>query len=351
MKSLILRHCIVCLLLSLLLASMPLQAARVDDLFQAEVDAAGRGNAARQAALRDALRVVLVRVTGSTRTLGDGAARALLRKPGRFVEQYRFREIPANDGSDKQLRLWVQFDGVALAREVRAAGLPYWGNERPDLLLWLAIDDRGRRYLVSGAEGSEGADAVTHAASERGLPVTLPLMDLEDQREVQFTDVWGGFLDGLEAASRRYRPQVILTGRLDHSGAGGGWRGTWHLLAAGSRQTWDLRGDSMDAAVQRGIGEAAERLAAQYAVAGAGASVRGVLVEGIESVEAYARVYRYLSSLALVDNVDVVRVADGQVQFDLMLNAQDRRLLQLITLGTVLQPVGDAAEWHFRLHR
>ncbi|MGD8615147.1 MAG: DUF2066 domain-containing protein [Gammaproteobacteria bacterium] len=350
MKSLILRHCIACLLL-LTLAWMPLQAARVDDLFQAEVDAAGRDSGARQAALRAALRQVLVRVTGSARTLRQAPAQALLRKPGRFVEQYRFQEIQDTEGGEKQLRLWVQFDSVALTREVRGAGLPYWGSERPDVLLWLAVDDRGQRYIVSEAADSQAAGAVGRAAAERGLPVTLPLMDLEDQREVQFTDVWGGFLGGLEAASQRYRPQVILAGRLDHSGAGGTWRGTWSLVGAGGQQSWSVRGSDLDAAVAQGLAEAAERLATQYAVAGSGASFRRLLVEGIESVEAYARVHRYLNSLTLVDDVQVVRVADGEVQFDLTLSAQERRLLQLITLGSVLQPVGDPPAWRFRLHR
>ena len=40
------------------------------------------------------------------------------------------------------------------------------------------------------------------------------LLDLQDQRAVQFTDVWGGFVGSVESASQRYRPQVILLGKL-----------------------------------------------------------------------------------------------------------------------------------------
>lgn len=348
MKSLILNYCIAGLL-ALLAAAAPVHAVPVGDLFQAEVDAAGRDTAARDAALQRALQEVLVRVTGSARTLQQGGASRLLQQPGRFVEQYRFEEVEG--AADRQLRLWVQFDGVALAREIRAAGLSYWGSERPDVLLWLAVDDRARRYLVSEAADSAGAEAVTRAARLHGLPVTLPLMDLEDQRALQFTDVWGGFLGAVESASQRYRPQVILVGKLDSSGAGGSWRSSWNLLAAGTSQSWSGNAGDMYAAVQQGIARTTEWLADQYAVADARSSVRTLTVEGIRGVEDYARVSGYLASLTPVDRVHVARVTDQEVQFELTLSAQERSLLQVITLGRVLQAAGDPLAWHFRLRR
>lgn len=228
MKPLSVRHCIVCLF-ALLLLTLTAHAARVDDLFQVEVAAAGRDAGSRDAALRQALGQVLLRITGTAESLSEPSLRPLLKNPSRFAQQFRFRDIPAESpGQPEQLRLWVQFDGVALAREVREAGLPYWGIERPDVLLWLAIDDRGRRYLVSDNSGGRVTHTVSQTANRRGLPLTLPLMDLEDQRAVQFTDVWGGFVGTLEAASERYRPQVILVGKLGHSGSSGGWRGSWN---------------------------------------------------------------------------------------------------------------------------
>ena len=200
MRSLIVRNLLL-YLSALLLVALPTQAARVNDLFQVEVAAGGRDAASRDAALGEALRQVLVRVTGSTESLQSPSITPLLKSPSRFAQQFRFREIPQEMvGHEEQLRLWVQFDGVALAREVRKAGLPYWGSERPDVLLWLAIDERGRRYLVSDNSTGGVARAVSQAAYRWALPLTLPLMDLEGQRAVQFTDVWGGFVGTLQAA-------------------------------------------------------------------------------------------------------------------------------------------------------
>src|SRR5690606_41001353 len=117
--------------------------------------------------------------------------------------------------------LWAQFDGVSLSRALRQAGLPDWGTERPDVLVWLAVDDGGDRYLVSESGGQHIAPLVRQAARRRGLPVTLPLLDVEDQRALLFSDVWGGFFGRVETASQRYQPQVILTGKLQRTGAAG----------------------------------------------------------------------------------------------------------------------------------
>lgn len=344
MKSLmILRYCLGCLLGAVLVLPGA-QAARLDDLFEAEVAATGRDSAARDAATQLALQQVLERITGGRGNSQQASAGKLLAQPGRFVEQYHFRESAGASGP--ALTLWVKFDGVTLAREVRELGLPYWGPDRPDTLVWLAVDSQGQRYLVGEAPDSLASRAVLEAGRQHGLPVTLPLLDLEDQRAVDFTDIWGGFLGPVETASQRYRPQVILVGKVGRAGASG-WQANWTLLAAGSSQSWSAYAATLEAAVAGGVGHAAESLAEQYAVVATGQSMRRLVVDGIRGLEDYARVYSYLESLTPVDQVQVVRVSDQEIEFELKLNAQDRALLQLITLGRTLRAADDPLSWRF----
>jgi hypothetical protein len=292
---------------------------------------------------------VLQWLTGSREALPAAAAK-LLEPPGRFVEQYRFNELPASDDQPRRLMLWAQFDGVSLSRELRQAGLPYWGAERPDVLVWLAVDDRGQRYLLSETGAEPAVDAVRQSAQRNGLPLTLPLLDLEDQRALQFTDVWGGFFGRIEAASQRYRPQVILTGKLERDSARGVWRAEWQLVDQGNRQNWSSRADSLGAAVDAGVADAAASLAQRYAVTATQAGVRTLLVQGVRNLDDYARVSSYLTSLSPVDRVDVVGVRDQEVEFNLKLSADERNLQQLLTLGRVLQRSDDPSAWRFQLN-
>jgi len=330
----------------LLLLSLSSHAAQMDGLFQAQVDSAGRDEAAREAAMVVALDEVLLRLTGSRAALQSKAAAGLRASPGRFVEQFRFIE-PAAD-SDAGLQLWVQFDGVSLARELRAAGLPYWGQERPDLLAWLAVDAGGQRYLIS--EGAGGIAQATRAAARRhGLPLTLPLQDLEDQRSVQFTDVWGGFNDAILNASERYRAQVVLTGKLDGS-ATHGWRGDWRMLNGGIWQRWTTHATTLPALIDSGMADAGSRLAQRYAVVAGQEGELGLVVEGVRSLEDFGRLSAYLEGLSLVDKVSVVRVQEEEVEFMLQLGTDQRSLWQLISLGKTLQPLAGENHWRFQLN-
>ena len=349
MKGSILRRVLLCVLC--LLAFVPgVQAARLDALFQADAPAEGRDAPARQAALEQALATVLVRITGDTAVVDSEAGRKLLRKPGRFVAQFRFNEVPAGTPEEgPELRLWAQFDEVALTRALRELGLPYWGRVRPDVLVWLAVDDLGERFLVSDASANPLTESLHRAARQYGLPASLPLLDLQDQRVVTFSDLWGGFLGAVQKASERYRPQVVLVGRLARSG--GAWSGQWSLLGAGARQNWTVRGASAEQLIQAGVAEATGLLASQYAMVASDRTSQQLMVQGIGGLEDYARVQAYLASLSPVETVQVSRVSGDEVQFSLQLNTSEQSLMRLIRLGRVLEPVQSDTDWQFRLAR
>jgi len=345
----------VTLYLVMLAVPLPAGAARLNHLFEAEVATTGRDNAARDAALRIALEEVLVRLTGSRAALQTHAAAGLIGKPGRLVDQFRYIDIPATEDQARQLRLWVQFDGVTLSRELRQAGLPYWGAVRPDILVWLAVDDHGRRYLLSEDSQAEVgqqavATALLQATQRQGLPLTLPLLDLEDRRAVKFTDVWGGFLGTVAAASVRYRPQVLITVRLARASAASEWRADWQLVDGSARQSWHSHTADLKALVDAGVADTAAWLAQRYAVVATREGVRTLVVEDIDNLKDYARVSRYLASLSAVDRVDVSRVDDREIVFRLELSADEHNLLQLIALGRVLQHTGDPVAWRFHLN-
>ncbi len=331
------------LLASLLMASAATLAARVEHLFEAQVAVAGRDGPARDAALADALQEVLVRLTGDRSVLQSPAAAGLLEEPGRFVEQYRFV-----DSGAAGLALWAQFDGVSLARELRLAGLPYWGEERPDVLVWLAVDDRGQRYVAGETDPRPVNTSLRQLGQRYGLPLTLPLMDLEDQRQVDFTDIWGNFFARIQTASQRYRAQAILTVRVERSSVGD-WRAGWQLIDGGSQQAWSSHGESVEAALAAGLADATQWLAQRYALVATTAGSRSLLVEDVRNLDDYARAAAYLASLSSVDRLDVVRVEGHSVAFSLGLNADERSLRRLISLGRTLHPVDDPLTWRFRL--
>jgi hypothetical protein len=325
-------------------------AAAGQDLYTAEVTVSDQTAAVRAAALQSALGEVLVRVAGQNAVLDTEPARAMLKDPSRLVQQYRY--FSGSETPVPQLRLWVRFDGEAIRQSLQQQGLAYWGTERPDTLTWLAVEDRGRRYVVSATDDSDVRRQIETAATGRGVPVLFPLMDLEDQSRVRFSDIWGGFFDNVLTASERYSTSAVLIGRLNRS-ASGGWAARWYLQVAGTPSAWTDSRQQLEELARQGIADAADILASRFAVAPAsGSSDRlSITVSGIDSLADYARTGNYLASLTSVADVQVEQVAASGVRYALQLHGSLQDLTRIITIGTVLEPAPDAIPGSYRLRQ
>ncbi|HET9679273.1 MAG TPA: DUF2066 domain-containing protein, partial [Gammaproteobacteria bacterium] len=261
------------LLFSLMQVSGPANAADAS-LFQASVPVADQSAAARDEALRNALEVVLVRVTGNPLVASSSAAASLLDNAAHYAGSYHYEQrIPASVQTQAQvgelaaepepvLHLSASFDPAALERAVRQAGLPYWG-ERPETLVWLAVEE-GRQLVGDANTGiaAKAHDALLQAARARGITLIFPLLDTQDRQLVSYTDVWAGFNDRVLAASERYGTDTVLVGKLYQTG--NGWQAQWQLLddTGSATSQWQSLSGPLASVMAGGINPLADAYAA-----------------------------------------------------------------------------------------
>ncbi len=321
------------------------------DLFESEVTVTSQQPDERKAAMKQALAEVLVRVSGQRELLGKEPAKSMLDDPARYVQQYRYYTVP--DSRPAELKLRVRFDGNAVRTALRQQGVSYWGgSERPDTLVWLAVEDRGERYIVPAQDSRAVYRKIQAAAQQRGVPLIFPLMDLEDQSSARFSDLWGGFFERVLAASERYNPSAILIGRLNRAPSGG-WVARWDMQVAGASSSWSDNNQQLDSLLQAGLDSAADRQASRLAVSGPGVSTGAITitVDDISTLAAYARVTDYLSSLTAIRQFQVEQVAGSRVNYAVQLNGTLQGLAQTIIIGTVLEPSPGGAPGSYRLRQ
>lgn len=334
----------VVVLLAALLAGGTAAAVPVAGLYRAVVPVAGQGPEERRDGIRAALEEVLVRVTGRAEAPRDPRAAPLLEAAGRFVEGYRFLPADGRPGAEGlplgMQRLEVRFQREPLEQALYRAGLPVWGRDRPAVLLWLAVRTPRGRELVGGEPQPAVQQALREAARRRGLPLMLPLLDLEDRARLSEAEVWAGFAEPALAAAERYAPGAVALGRLEPGGPG--WTGRWSLYLGG--QPLDQGRVEARAAEEAAaaLAEAlAEALARRYAlVLSPGERDRALLrVEGVHDLAAYARTLRYLESLEPVAGVRLRRVDGEGLTLELRLRTDRQGLRQVLALGEVLEPL------------
>jgi uncharacterized protein len=277
---------------------------------EATVPVADRSEAARQDAVRQALSEVLVRLSGDPALPQQAGVAPLLAEAGRYLQQYQY------EGSETAgtLALRAGFDAAALEGQLRQQGLVLWGRERPPLLVWLAVDDGQRRYLL----GAEDADPVLMelraAARREALSLILPLFDLEDQSRVSFTSVWRGDLESVDLASERYRATAVVMGGLQRSADG--WTARWALRHAGRDSAWQTGAADLAGTLGQGLSQAAAGVTVRAAAVPLPHSQTRVplVVDGVAGLADYARLSGYLRGLAPVRSAELVAVQGRRME-------------------------------------
>ncbi len=332
------------LALLLLLLSQTALAVRVDNLYTVELPVADQTTAERLKVFGEAMKRVLVKITGDEAVLQQPGLQGPLKRAARFVEEYRYfsRDLPSGKTEDgkkpTQLYLRVRFDAAALDRLLREQRLKLWGSERPGSLLLLAIQQGGRLRLVADDTTPAVAAEINRLADARGLPVLLPLNDLEDSRVLGPRQIRDRDDRALAAIAARYTPDALLIGTLAGNDQRG-WRGNWQLRFSGRQFDWSFEAPTRAEVIDQALAQLARTLASEYALDTSMAGGQDLLltVDGVNTLDDLLRVSRYLKSLEAIETARPQLVEPERVTFRLRLRNAAQDLSRLISLGDVLE--------------
>ncbi len=331
------------LLMGLSLLSSPASAVRVDNLYRVELPVADQSTAERLKRFSEAMKQVLVKLTGDPGVADLPQLQGAIQSAARFVQEYRYssRPVPAagkGEEAREQLFLSVHFDAKALDRLLRENRLRLWGRERPGTLLLMAVQQGGRLRLVADDTTPQLVAQINRGANAHGLPLLLPLNDLEDSRVLDARKVRDRDDTAIAAISARYAPDAVLIGTLAGNDKKG-WRGDWQLRFSGRRNNWSNRGESREAVLDQMLDRLARSLASEYAF---GSSMSGgqdllLTVEDVATLDDLLRVSRYLKSLEAIESLRPRLVEPNRVSFRVRLRNASQDLSRLIALGDVLE--------------
>jgi len=328
----------------LLMLSANGQAAIIKQIYDVSLPVVSQDKQIRGAAFEQGLIDVSVRVSGNSLA----PTQIDLKQANRLVRQYHYKamtqsEIDAYMKKTSSLvkpkyKLWMQFDEAKVKQLLRKNGMPIWGYQRPNVVVWLAVKDGRNRYLLKQSDASQIKDAVTAEAKRRGLPLIWPQFDAQDKKLVSFIDVWGEFLEPVKQASKRYPVDAVILGRMNWSN--GSWTVNWSLLMEDKAQSWQLSALDLDILMSSGIGVATDHISSRFAVYAGSANDGELLlrVSDLNNLKKYARASHYLSSLAPVKNVYALQVNQHQVDFHIELSGDESDLKRIIALGKTLTP-------------
>lgn len=334
-------------LLLLLTLAPPGFAVNVSGLYEAEVTVPDQKSAHREAAVKTAMRTILIKITGDRFAPQRTSLAPVIQQAESYVQQYRYIKVTdENTGDDTEagteLNLWIKFDESTLNTALRNLGVPVWGKERPTTLVWVAIQDEEGRHLIGLESDPDYIRILDERARRRGLVLIFPLMDLEDNANLRVSDVWGGFSRAIMEASKRYRADTILVGKVASS-VPGIWEAHWTSYIGDRSSRWRSEGVLPDVVLDEGVDGHADLLASRF-VGTTGSTETAqlsILVTNITTAGQYARVLKYLRSLSSVTDVQVEVVEPGSVRFAVTAHGGEPAIRQAIMLGRLMEPVSN----------
>ncbi|MDC1436762.1 DUF2066 domain-containing protein [Gammaproteobacteria bacterium] len=342
-------------------------AIEVEDLYQATIIVESRNNEQeRRRAFSEAMREVLIKVSGLTSTTNPASIRRALNNPEPFVESFRTEAdlLPSNPNEvtsvlREVVSIEVNFYESEIQRLLDENNIPVWPVNRPETLVWMVVEEELEERQMLGDDNSSASTRINTLrsfADERGLPLLFPLLDLEDQLRLNVNKLWELDEAAILNASQRYQAESILALRIYRSLSG-------ELLA---RSLYFFRGNvysyeefelSEEDFIRGSINLASNELSQYYSVliSGTENSVKvNMQVDDINNPEDYAALLNYLNALEGVSSFQLTRAHESSLILQLETGGQLRQLVETIALEPSLQEVvelsraGDAVSMHYR---
>ena len=314
-------------------------AEQLNGLYEVVVPVESQSSSDLRKATASGLKIVFVRVSGRTDAAVYEEVQLALGTAQIYLKQYSYkRERNTEDGSE-QLKLMLEFEQEQVDKQLRVAGLPLWSGNRPSILVWLVVDDSGGRRIVGEETSPDGVAAIQYHAERRGLPIDLPLLDLEDNIAISADELWSLNSGQAQQASSRYQSDTLLIGKASQLSSGL-WLGAWRFSFEGQSVEFEIEARDIESFVGLAIDRVAELLARQYAIAPVSIAQDGILMRlgGIHNFTDYTAAVNYLEGLAAIRHANVVSIEGEEIILRLVAEGQLEQLELAIARDKLLLP-------------
>jgi hypothetical protein len=328
----------------LALLSFQATAALIDDLYDAKIEVLDQSQVNYKKALRQALQQVLVKVSGNRALLDSALIAQNLSQAGGFLRSYRYETI------DGRLYLLVNFAPQRIEKMIRVAGFPIWDKRRPDSIIWLAMEESSskQKRILSRETDTALFERIKLNASERGIEIIEPLWDLNDRQQIGLYDIWGGFNQQINQASKRYDVDAVLSarlfqGKLTDNEQSISWLADWTFSHNGQVMSGQIAGPEAEFLLSALVNLLADKLAAEYAVDLTGwdpnEAKTEISIMNVASLDSYVQVSKLLNSLSVVANAVLIVQQGEKATFELNLLGDEEDLIRALNLDDKIKPI------------
>jgi len=337
----------------------------VEGLFSTVLEVPSQQSSDRDSAFNDALVRVLLKVSGNRSLVEQNEFISRFFPAEQYVVSYAYKENPVytsylNEIASSEKRqnpdqasasqtddsksisskplpflLEVNFSAKALEKNMISFGVPIWGNVRPTMLVWVALEEDGRRQLLGKNNTHLLLNDFDEDANRFALPIIFPEGDDLDRSAVNISNLWGLFPDAIEQAKTRYVADGHLMIRVYKSLANT-WNANWHMSVSGASYSASVSDVDLATVSETVISYMARVMADRFAIQpGQIQSDNQLLIEvtDVTLFKDYIEIQDFLDKLAPVKSVSINWIEGTTMSLSLDLNSEAAQFFEYLKLS------------------
>lgn len=301
--------------------SLPLHASVKVDVFSSEVVLDETKADAETRAKAEGLKQVIIRASGDKNAINSPVIKKVLNRSGNYLSQISYGEQLG------QKSIKMVFNPPQIQSLLGQAELPYWSDIRSNLVVWVIQEGQYGREILWDYTDSSALNQIKIFSDLRGLPITIPVGDIEDVTSISGPDLWGSFTSPISKASVRYSSDAVLVIRVQKAANGSYVRWTLYdekpeFIVDSKREpvVGEATGDTLKA-LEVVIDEVSNYYARKSAIKSSGVSENTITAKFIEveSAQSFFTLENMLQKLSSVAGVDVEKIIGNEVTFNIHL--------------------------------
>lgn len=267
----------------------------------------------------DAMRQVLVKMSGNPSIVNNATVRIALSHASQWIQSFTYTTVPS-DNNTSILSVTIHFDLQALNHLLQQEKQPVLAaTHRQVTLAWITVSQGNNSSLAPLASSDQSAvgKALTATSTQIGLPVILPAMDLEDQGFVNNDSTLPFDLQKLTDAGNRYHITSVLAGNLSMA-VDGSWQAQWMYVLNGESHQWQAVAETPTVLFQKALVHVNEIMSPVSAAPIGAQSTVNLQVLGVSGLSDYAIVMNDLKQLSVMSRVIISELNGTTISFRLI---------------------------------
>ena len=311
-------------------------AVEVDNLYTGRILVTDKTQKTRIKAHRWAIEQVITKVSGDREILKNKTIRRVVQnRTANYITSFAFE-------TDEQGRTFLVdvFDQSKIDGLLKSVGAAIWGQRRPNTVIWLAVEEGVQRSIIDKELFPQITEFLYQSSDNRGLPISLPVMDEEDKQAVFSSDVWARFDRAVLQGSKRYNAENVVMARMRYVTSQKepeyktGWLLEFELMNEQGKLLTSAENGDQYSVLRDMVNQIGDHFAAEYAIHNQISNDNALQLNltGINDLRDLKQAESYLNSLPPVAQASLLSIVNNRAEFSLSLVGEGLDVVRALAL-------------------